>query len=251
MTKTLKSLAFSMLAALFVTFAAAPASAASNELVINDLSEGSGAVATGDAKVQVHYTGWLMDGTKFDSSVDRGKPFEFTLGARQVIPGWERGVEGMKVGGKRELIIPPHLAYGPKGAGAVIPPDATLRFEIELLGVTPPKYTNLDNAALIALLEKGTKIVDLRRADEWQKTGVVEGSIKLTAFDNQGNFVQSFPENFEAAVAKDEAVIVICRSGNRSRKIANLLIERAGYERVYNVANGIKDWIKAGNPVVQ
>ncbi len=100
---------------------------------------GDGAEAVAGVTVQVHYTGWLwVDGAraaKFDSSVDRGQPFEFRLGARSVIGGWDEGVAGMKIGGKRELIIPPDLGYGGRGAGDVIPPNATLNFEIELLGI--------------------------------------------------------------------------------------------------------------------
>jgi FKBP-type peptidyl-prolyl cis-trans isomerase len=83
----------------------------------------------------VHYSGWLTDGTRFDSSLDRGQPFEFRLGAGQVIPGWDEGVAGMKVGGKRKLTVPPQLGYGSHGAGGVIPPDAVLVFEVELLAV--------------------------------------------------------------------------------------------------------------------
>lgn len=99
------------------------------------LQKGDGAEATSGQNVSVHYTGWLTDGTKFDSSVDRGRPFEFPLGAGRVIRGWDEGVAGMKIGEKRRLTIPPHMGYGARGAGAVIPPNATLVFEVELLGL--------------------------------------------------------------------------------------------------------------------
>ena len=217
----------------------------------NILVEGHGERAVRHSKVIVHYTGWLKNGKKFDSSVDRGKPFEFTLGVGQVIPGWDRGVENMKVGGKRELIIPPELAYGKRGAGAVIPANATLKFEITLLAVTSPKYSNVNNVTLKSLLSKGTKIIDIRRKEEWDKTGVIKGSHKLTAFDNAGKFVRSFPAGLKSFASENEAVILICRSGNRSSTIANLLVERAGYEKVYNVAEGIVRWIKDGNSVIR
>ena len=110
-----------------------------NGLKYTDTKAGDGATAASGNKVSVHYTGWLYNngakGAKFDSSVDRGQPFQFTLGAHQVIAGWDEGVAGMKVGGKRTLIIPPEFGYGARGAGGVIPPNATLMFDVELLGV--------------------------------------------------------------------------------------------------------------------
>jgi len=104
-------------------------------LIIEEITIGNGPAAAAGQNVQVHYTGWLMDGTKFDSSKDRDEPFEFPLGGRYVIAGWDEGVVGMLVGGTRKLTIPPQLGYGARGAGGVIPPNATLLFEIELLGI--------------------------------------------------------------------------------------------------------------------
>jgi FKBP-type peptidyl-prolyl cis-trans isomerase len=111
-------------------------------VAITDLKEGSGpAVAAGQAAV-VHYTGWLYEagapehkGRKFDSSRDHGQPFTFHIGAGEVIPGWDQGVAGMKIGGQRRLVIPPELGYGARGAGGVIPPGATLVFDVELVGI--------------------------------------------------------------------------------------------------------------------
>ncbi len=104
-------------------------------LKYEDIEAGTGPTAQSGQKAKVHYTGWLTNGQKFDSSKDRNDPFEFTLGAGQVIKGWDEGVVGMKVGGKRKLTIPPELGYGARGAGGVIPPNAELIFEVELLGI--------------------------------------------------------------------------------------------------------------------
>jgi FKBP-type peptidyl-prolyl cis-trans isomerase len=117
----------------FLTCGKANTTVTKNGVKCEVLKEGTGrAVKQGDS-VTVHYTGWLVDGKKFDSSVDRKRPFTFQLGVGQVIQGWDEGVMTMKVGGKSKFTIPPELAYGERGAGGVIPPDATLIFEVELL----------------------------------------------------------------------------------------------------------------------
>jgi FKBP-type peptidyl-prolyl cis-trans isomerase len=116
-----------------------PATTTPSGLIINDTVVGTGKVAVAGEDVSVHYTGWLFyggeRGKKFDSSKDRGQPFQFALGGGQVIKGWDEGVQGMKIGGSRTLTIPPELGYGARGAGGVIPPNSTLIFEVELLKV--------------------------------------------------------------------------------------------------------------------
>ncbi|MBC8268364.1 MAG: FKBP-type peptidyl-prolyl cis-trans isomerase [Rhodospirillaceae bacterium] len=224
--------------------------AGEEEMIITDQVVGSGGEASNLSKVTVNYTGWLMDGTQFDSSIGR-EPFVFTLGAGMVIPGWDMGVKGMKVGGKRELIIPPHLAYGKRGAGSVIPPGSKLRFEVELLAVAAPTFNNIDNAELKALRARGVKLIDVRHPEEWQETGVVEGSILIESFKKSGRLRREFIEELAKTVKKDEPVMLICRVGNRTAMLAEGLSDRFGYSNIYNVTNGIENWIKEGNAVVR
>ncbi|WP_170826920.1 FKBP-type peptidyl-prolyl cis-trans isomerase [Magnetovibrio blakemorei] len=216
---------------------------------VKEVEVGTGETAVINAKVLVHYTGWLMDGTKFDSSVDRGEPIAFTLGAGQVIPGWEMGLQGMKVGGKRELVIPPELAYGAQGAPGAIPPNATLKFAVELMGVTLPNYTNIDNEELKALLARGVPLVDVRRKEEWDQTGVIKGSHLITAFNERGTLDKPFVPGFKAVAGMEDEVILICRTGSRSSVLSQALADQVGYKKIYNVSSGITKWIKDGNAV--
>ncbi|WP_417667171.1 FKBP-type peptidyl-prolyl cis-trans isomerase [Roseibium sp.] len=220
------------------------------ELKVTDLVKGTGEEANVGETVVVHYTGWLMDGTKFDSSLDRNQPFSFTLGERRVIPGWEQGVEGMKVGGKRELIIPPELGYGARGAGNVIPPNATLKFEVELLQVKAKKYSDLSNDDLKAKLAAGVPVIDIRRPDEWKSTGVVPGSHLITFFDQKGQINPQFGAELQKVISgQADEVVFICRTGNRSSVLSKHLAEKSGFSQIGNVTAGITGWIKDGGEV--
>jgi rhodanese-related sulfurtransferase len=226
--------------------------AAKKNIQVKVIKLGVGAEAINNSRVTVHYTGWLKrNGKKFDSSVDRGKPFSFTLGAQEVIKGWDLGVAGMRVGGKRMLIIPPHLGYGSRGAGQTIPPKAILKFEVELLAVEAAKYSNINNIELKLLLDRGVKIVDIRRQEEWDASGIIKGSQKATAFNKNGDFNTTFVPTMMAVTSPEDEVIIICRSGNRTVAIAKFLTEQHGFKKVYNVTNGISKWIKDGFPVVK
>ncbi len=135
-----------------------------------DIAEGQGTPAAPGQKYKVHYTGWLRDGTKFDSSVDRNEPFEFVQGRRQVIAGWEAGFEGMNVGGKRRLFIPYQMAYGEKGRGQ-IPPKAELIFDVELLAATDVPALQASAEALRPLKEMEEKVLGLAKAVPAEKYG--------------------------------------------------------------------------------
>lgn len=221
-----------------------------DELKIRDIQKGSGEEANVGETVIVHYTGWLMDGTKFDSSVDRGTPFSFTLGEGRVIRGWEQGVEGMQVGGKRELIIPPELAYGPQGAGGVIPPNATLKFEVELLEVRAQKYSNTGMDGLKEKLAAGVPVIDIRTEAEWRDTGVIAGTHLITFFNQDGSVNQEFgPEIQKILSGPNDDVVFLCRSGNRSSQLAEYLVSQAGFTNVTNIEGGIQQWMAEGGPL--
>jgi len=218
------------------------------ELQIETLNDGDGAVAEAGMRASVHYEGRLEDGEVFDASRPRGQAFSFTIGAGQVIRGWEQGVEGMKVGEVRRLTIPPELGYGEAGAGGVIPPNATLVFEIELLEVgMPVTLGEATSEDLIKAREDGVIIIDIRREDEWQETGIIPGAEMVTAFDASGRVHPEFLDSFRSVVpGPDTPVMLYCRSGNRTNNLGNALIEQLGFSDVTHLTDGITGWLAEG-----
>ena len=220
-----------------------------SDLKIEITQKGSGAKAANGMSVSVHYTGKLTDGTKFDSSLDRGTPFTFTLGQGSVIKGWDQGVLGMMVGEKRTLTIPSELGYGSAGAGASIPPNATLIFDIELLDVQMPIALGQSTPTeFIELQKDGYIVIDIRREEEWIETGIIEGAETITAFTESGQLHKDFQEKFfSLAKGPETPILLYCRTGNRTEMLGNALIDQVGLKNVYHLTDGIVEWKKSGN----
>ena len=248
----LKNLSFFVSLAILTLFNGNLAFSSENELKITINQNGSGDSAETGMSVSVHYTGKLEDGTVFDSSIPRGQPFTFTLGAGQVIKGWDLGVEGMKIGEKRSLVIPPHLGYGIRGAGATIPPNATLIFDIELLEVTMPiTLRDLSPNDFIDAQENGGIVIDIRREEEWKETGILQGSNTITAFTKDGNIHPDFPKKFFDLINDiDVPILLYCRTGNRTGILGQALIDQVGQTNVSHLSEGIVGWKKQGYPTV-
>ena len=221
---------------------------ANEGFIVETLKKGKGDLATVNQLIYLHYEGRLTDGTLFDTSRSRGQPFSFTLGRGQVIKGWDLGVEGMAIGEIRRLTIPPELGYGSAGVGGVIPPYATLIFEIELLAVSKPlTLGQINSDELIEAQGQGAVIVDIRREDEWQKTGIIEGAKTITAFTKGGRLHRDFQQKFSLLAPSLETPIVLyCRTGNRTTKLGNALVSQLGYSNLSHLRNGIQGWIKDG-----
>ena len=248
----LKNLSFFVSLVILTLFNGNLAFSSENELKITINQNGSGDSAETGMSVSVHYTGKLEDGTVFDSSIPRGQPFTFTLGAGQVIKGWDLGVEGMKLGEKRSLVIPPHLGYGIRGAGATIPPNATLIFDIELLEVTMPiTLRDLSPNDFIDAQENGGIVIDIRREEEWKETGILQGSNTITAFTKDGNIHPDFPKKFFDLINDiDVPILLYCRTGNRTGILGQALIDQVGQTNVSHLSEGIVGWKKQGHPTV-
>ena len=213
------------------------------DLQIKNNIEGVGAEIVNHSKIKVHYIGMLEDGTKFDSSYDRGEPFSFQIGLRQVIKGWETGIIGMKVGGKRTLIIPPELGYGERGAGELIPPNSTLVFDIEIIDIQLPSYNLITTDEIQNLLKNNYKFIDIRTKEERDFTGVIHGSLEITAFDVYGKFVPEFMKTFQSIVDLNDNIVFVSNEGEIASILANGFAEQLGAKNMNSLKGGIQQLI--------
>lgn len=234
---------------LFFTSSLFAGVAMADELKIETLTPGSGDAARPGMQVTVHYDGRLVDGTVFDSSYQRNQPFQFVLGSGQVIRGWDQGVDGMLIGEKRRLTIPPELGYGARGAGNAIPPNATLVFEVELIAIAEPTVLGeAGNDDLKKAIADGVVVVDIRREDEWRETGVIEGAHTITAFTERGGLHPEFQDKFFGLLSgPDTPVMLYCRTGNRTADLGNALILQLGFSNISHLSDGIVGWKAGGN----
>ena len=211
----------------------------SNEVQILNEIIGKGSEVKNHSKVSVHYIGKLEDNTIFDSSYDRGQLFDFQIGVRQVILGWETGLLGMKEGGKRTIFIPYELAYGESGAGSLIPPKSNLIFEIEVIKVIPPAYKEIDGYQLKLAMTGDFKIIDIRTNDEIINSNKIPGAIQITAFDKNGNFFPDFFDKYKENVQIGEKVIFVSQNGDISSILANGFVEQLKQINIYHLKDGV------------
>tara|TARA_B100000927_G_scaffold249614_1_gene213721 strand:- start:158 stop:880 length:723 start_codon:yes stop_codon:yes gene_type:complete len=206
--------------------------------IVNEII-GNGLEVKNHSKLSVHYIGKLEDNTVFDSSYDRGQLFDFQIGVRQVILGWETGLLGMKEGGKRTIFIPYELAYGESGAGSLIPPKSNLIFEIEVIKVIPPGYKEIDGYQLKLAMTSDFKIIDIRTNDEIINSNKIPGAIQITAFDKNGNFFPDFFDKYKENVQIGEKVIFVSQNGDISSILANGFVEQLKQINIYHLKDGV------------
>jgi len=212
-----------------------------NEVKILNEILGEGIEVVNHSRVFVHYIGTLEDKTEFDNSYKRNQYFEFQIGTRQVILGWETGLIGMKEGGKRKIFIPYNLAYGDNKAGELIPPKSNLIFEIEVIKVIPPKYKEIDRYQLkLAMSDDSFKILDIRSKQEINNSGVIPGSLILTAFDKNGNFIPDFINKYQLIIEPGTKVIFVSENGILSSILANGFVEQLNQINIYHLKDGVQ-----------
>ena len=209
-------------------------------------------IAQTGMQVAVHYQGRLEDGTVFDDSHKRGEPISFTLGKGQVIKGWDQGIAGMSVGEKRTLTIPPELGYGEQGAGDVIPPNATLIFDVELVSaMTPPMLHEASVADVKKAQADQMIIIDIREETEWRQTGLIEGATLITGFQGAGAVHPDFLAKFTSLIpAKDTPFVIYCHSAGRSAMLGRAIVEQLGYQQVSHLDGGIMAWLESGEQTI-
>jgi rhodanese-related sulfurtransferase len=223
----------------------------SKEIEILSDIPGEGIKIKNHYKVHVNYRGILEDGSEFDSNLKRNEPFVFQIGLRQVILGWEKGIINMRVGGKRTIKIPPNLAYGARGVGKLIPPNAVLIFEIEIIDAFKPGYVKLYSEDLINKKNEGLILIDIRSSNERKKTGVLEGSLEIEAFNSLGNFNTNFIKSYQEKATINDHVVFISNDGDISSILANGFVEKLGSKNMYTLVGGIQNWIKEKRNLVK
>ena len=212
-----------------------------NEVKILNETLGHGIEIVNHSKVSVHYIGKLEDNTEFDNSYKRNQYFQFQIGTRQVILGWETGLLGMKEGGKRTIYIPYQLAYGESGAGDLIPPNSNLIFDIEIIKVIPPQYNIIDGYQLkLAMSDNDFTILDIRNLDEINNSGKIPGSILLTAFDKMGNFLPNFLNQYQEIIEPGSKVVFVSDKGVISSILANGFVEQLNQINIYHLKDGVQ-----------